>query len=166
MGEFQIVINVEKMNSYLHERRLHYTCDEFFTGYQNHIPKFNPQLVANMQLQDFRIMSQVFDFIGITVPDMRKELTVYLRHYWPSFWGLNMSQIYDKMVQTLVAQPPPRPPKINWIPQFGGMVKPKPSVAKEQKWHERNEVPYAFHDSQEAAVDADAPLPPREALHF
>jgi hypothetical protein len=130
-------------------------CEEFFRGYNDHIPRFDPQLINNLQLADFQMMSQVFGFIGITVPDMRRELISYLKHYWACFWGLNINQIFVKMVQALAMQPAPRPPKINWVAAYGGLLKEKPGFGREQKWHETYQVPYPIHDSQDPPI-----LPP------
>jgi hypothetical protein len=65
------------------------------------------------------------------------------------------------MNETLVQQPLPRPPKINWIPAYGGLVKEKPGFAREQKWHEKHHVPYVLPDSQDAQAEV---LPDQQNL--
>jgi hypothetical protein len=157
----QFTIDPARMDAVLHKRRITLSFSELMMEYNNYVPKFEPSMVTFLQLADFEQLSHVFGFTTVTVPNMKREFLSWLKEFWPYFHAPDISQVYGRMLATLQSLPEPRPPFINWVPAYGGLLKSGPMMGKEQQWHKTNRVAYAIPDSQDPD---EGPLPPRENL--
>jgi hypothetical protein len=117
-----------KMQKLLKKHRVKFEWTVIEEEYLNYIPPFNPKMFdGGDAFALIQLLYPTFYFYNSTVHTMKAEFIRWLKFYWPAFADEDPQQVLQNIDNALqawnTANPLLQKTKVNWIPQYGGLLK-------------------------------------------
>jgi hypothetical protein len=117
--------------------RFRYPFSDFCNEVVYYKPEYNTKLFDGLKTWELvDTIKDVFHFTKTTAYDIRVEFLQWLKKYWDEFAAETCEEVFRRMRIKLgmwnEQHPDQRKPKINWVPEYGGVVQAQTSALYHQ----------------------------------